>query len=227
MEELNRRTFTKAAGASLFGMTMTGISAAAEPVNEDVSLLEVGLTFDFGDTENLDFDRRNRPVKYALDTNSKKLQVLTAPEEEKRIFETSDQVVDFQGAKGDVQKIGGTTVQMLNARPTDTESYGTYTYSESGYEVPELNIDWTATSPDKLLQSSAIESISPNGEFFDLALPTTEIEVATKVVHDERVSHDDITEWRRGKKIEFSTKMVEVDPTLTVAFHRGLDVVAE
>lgn len=227
MDELNRRTFTKAAGASLFGTTATGIAAAAEPVNKGVSLLEVRLTFDFGDAENLDFDRRNRPVKYALDANSRKLQVLTAPEDEKQVFETSDRVIDFGRVKGDVSEIGGTTVQMLNARSPDAESDGIYVYSETGYEVPELNVDWTATAPGKLLQSSAIESISPNGEFFDLMLPTTEVEVGTKVVHDERVDSEDVPEWRLGKKVEFSTKTVEADPVLTVAFHRGLDVVSE
>lgn len=100
-------------------------------------------------------------------------------------------------------------------------------YTAGGYEVPELEIDWEATTPGELLRFSAIQQVSPNGEFFDIALPTTEVDVKTEVVHDERVDREDIPKWRRGKKSEFSTKTVEVDPYLTVAFHRGLDIVSE
>lgn len=224
MKEINRRTFTKAASASLFGVTATGISTAAEPVNEDVSLLEVALSFDFGNAENIDFNRCNRPVKYTLDTNAGKLQVRTASENEKETFRSNSRVVHFLGAKGDVEKIGGVTVQDLDARSLET---GVYARTESGYDVPELEINWEATTPGELLQSSDIQQISHNGEFFDLSLPTTEVDVKTKVVHDEPVDREDIPEWRRGKKTEFSTKTIEVEPYLTVAFHRGLDVVSE
>ena len=224
---INRRTFAKAASASLFGMTTSGISAAAEPLNEDVSLLEVGLSFDFKDVAYLDLDRRNRPMKYALDASAQKLQVLTTPENEKRVFETSDRIVNFRGAKGDVSKIGGSTVQMLNTRSAETDPLGVYVYSESGYEVPELDVDWSATVPERLLRSSAIQTASSNGEFFDLKLPTTEVEVGTKIVHDERVDREDIPEWQRGKKVEFSTRTVEAEPVVTVAFHQNLDIVSE
>ncbi|USZ69467.1 hypothetical protein NGM10_06955 [Halorussus salilacus] len=204
-----------------------GVSAGATPVNEDVSLLEAGLTFDIGETENLDLDRRNRPVKYALDANSQQLQILTASEEEVSVFENSSRIVDFQGAKGDVTKIGGNTVQSLSIQNPEIAESGIYARSERGYRVPEFEVNWDATTPGELLQSPAVKEISSNDGLFELRLPTTNIDIRTKVVHDDRVDRDDILEWRKGKKTEFSTETRAVDPYLTVAYHRGIDVSSE
>lgn len=226
MEEIKRRRFTKAAGASLLGVTTTGISTAA-PANEGITLLEVALGFDFGDAEDLHFNHSDRPIKYALDPNERRLQILNAPEEERRVFANSDRVVDFQGAKGDATTVGGTRVHTLDRRSVQDATQGVYVRSEAGYDVPEFEIDWEANAPDNLLRSPAIRDVSVDGQFVDLSLPTAEIDVATKVVHDERVDRPDIPRWRRAKKTEFSTKTVEAEPYLSVAAHRGLDVVVE
>lgn len=225
MKDIKRRTFTKAAGASLLGVTTTGLSTAAEPTNEAVSFLELYLNFDFGTVKNLRANQRDSPIKYALGTTHHRLQVLTAPEDEKQAFKDSSRVVDFRGAESGVSKVGGIKVHNLNRRIGEDGVNGLYVFSESGYEVPELEINWNATSPGALLKSPGIQEITHNGAFFELTLPTTEIEVPTKIVHDERVDREDIPEWRRAKKTTFSTETVQAKPYLTAAYHQEVDVV--
>lgn len=215
----------KATGASLLGVTVTGTVSGAKPDNAGVPLLEAHLSFDFGDVDDLDQNLSNGPSKYAIDPNQGVLDVWTVTDEEADALKTGNRLVNFRGIKSNVDSIGGVTVNSLFQRDNTNEIRNVYTYTEGGYDMPKLDIDWNAESVSQLLTSDQIQEVDVKDEFMQLRLPSQEVEVRKRIVREELVQDDSLPKWKRSRVIDRPKVSTEVNPYLTVAFYPKLDVV--
>lgn len=215
----------KAAGASLLGHTVTGTVSGADPDNAGVSLLEAHLSFSFGDVENLDWNHSDRPIKYSIDPRQGALDVRTVTDEETDALMAGDRLISFRGIESNVNSIGGVNVNSLPQRDATNETRNTYVYTEDGYDMPVIDINWNAETSFELLSSDRIENLSIGNEFTRLRLPSQKVKVRKKIVRDKLVEDDTLPKWKRSRIIDRPTVSVEVDSYLTVAFHPNLDIV--
>jgi hypothetical protein len=225
MTRVNRRTLVKAAGASLLGHTVTGTVSATDPDNAGVSLLEAGLSFGFGDVENLDRKHSDYPSKYAIDTEQGVMDVRTVTREERDALVTSKRLVNFRGIESNVDSIGDEKVNALFQRNTANRMGETYVYAKDGYDMPAIDIDWNGRNSSELLSSDQTKVISVKDGFTRLRLQSQKVKVRKKIVQDKLVENDSLPEWKRSKVVERPIVNAEVDPYLTVAFHPNLNIV--
>lgn len=225
MIELNRRAFTKSAGASLLGLTVTGSANASNPVNSGVPLLEVWPSFTFGDVENLEETHSDGPVKYRIDPEQGIMNLQSVSDDEAEAVTMGNRLVNFRGIQSDVDSIGGVTLNALFRQGKIGKTRSTYVSAVDGYKMPEIEINWNGTAHSQLLTSNEIRDVRVEDGFFRLRLPSQKIKVQQKIVGDELVDDNNIPERKRSVVIDRPTTNVEVNPYLTVAFHPNLDVV--
>jgi hypothetical protein len=225
MTELDRRTFTKFAGASLLGLTVSGSANANNPDNTGVPLLEAWPSFRFGDVENLEETHSDGPVKYTINAEEEVLNLRAVTNDEAKAATTGERLVNFRGIRSDVDSIGGVTLNALFCQDEIGKTRSTYVSAVGGYRMPEIDINWNGNERSQLLTSDKIRDVKAKNGFFRLRLPSQEVEVQQKIVGDELVDDDSIPERKRSVVIDRPTTNVEVNPYLTVAFHPSLDVV--
>lgn len=225
MSELNRRSFTKAASASLLGLTVTGTASADKPDNTDVHLLEVWPSFSIGDVENLEMFHSDSPTKYAIAPDEGRMEVRTVTEEEANAITTADRLTNFRGIRSGIDSIGGVTLDRLYLEDGTGELQNTYTIAVDGYEMPEFDVKAEGNPLAQLLSSDRVKEVSGEKGFHRVRLPSQEVEVKRKIVKDQKVEKEEIPEWKLSAVIERPTVNVEIDPYLTVAFHPNLDIV--
>lgn len=226
MTEINRRTFTKTAGGSLLGLTVSGAANAKEPENENVPFLEAGLSFRFGETNNLEELHIDRPIKYEINPEQQTLNIKTVSESERTALLQGDKIVNFKGIKSDVNSIGGVTIHSLQYRP-DSDKYPSYVSTANGYEMPTININWDSASLNNLLASDAIIGRNIKDGYLELQLQKQEVELDKKIVHDKLVDNEDIPREKRSVKIDYEQSNINIDPYLTVGHHPNLDITNE
>lgn len=221
----------KSAGASLLGSTVAGFASATDPENTGVSLLEVLLSFEFHDDENLHVVTTDRPAKYVIDPEEEVLKVLTVEERERQALVSSDSVVHFRNVSPNPNAIGNETINELFLRTSTGFRDVAHAFTPEGYDLPTfaLRLDPSRDlEPQERVEPPsdvAIESRKRQDGFGDLRLPSRNITMQKRIVHDEPAENDDNMPLGPTSRVERKQEEVEVDPYLTVAYHPDLDVV--
>lgn len=233
MTRHNRRTILKASGTALLGAPLAGTASGRAPTNESVDLLEARVEFDFSGLTHVRDVHSDRPVKYALDTDDGVLEPRAVTDAEENLLAESDRIVHFLGLEKGDGPIGGTRITALPGKP-DSEPLG-YTYVQSsGYELPEIDVNWTPQAPSDLLSAPDVSFADAGVADVDngvraFQLPAQSVDVPTVEVSDELVETgavpDDLPDWKRARKKRRVTEVVTVSPVLKVAFHPNIDVV--
>lgn len=231
MTEHTRRTVLEAAGASLLGSTLAGTATAAEPVKTGVSLLEVHVSFDFEDVDDLHTVAADRPVAYGIDPEQGTLEILTMSDRERRALKGTDRLVNFGEIRPSRGSIGGRSIEELPLRTGRGEMDGTYVRSPEGYGLPSFDIDMVPTralGARRRIKPPADVSVDirrADDRFVELELPHREIAVEKRIVRDEPADVDPVLDLEPGKVVERTEEEVGIVPYLTVAYHPDLDVV--
>lgn len=224
MTEWTRRDFARTAGASLLGATAAGCVSARDATGPSVTLLEAGISFDFGDTTDVEEVHVDRPTPYLLDPDTETLTVGSVGEHERDVLLNGGRVLYFRGIEAAPASLDESVVDPL-PRSTGTGVADTAVATVDGYELPAVEIDWDSTRPDGIFTSDEFKTVDETDGFLSVRLASRAVEVRRKIVRDEVVDAEGVPPDKRSAVIDRPTATVEVDPYLTVRVHRDLTVV--